>query len=64
MQLPLHERADERFVWNLHLLRDLVVQPELRRFVVPIIHGFVSIKGCAIAGKPFQFILISRRSAL
>ena len=62
-QLPLHERADERFMWNAHILRDLVVQPELRRFIVPMIHGFVAIKGCTINGKPFVFTLISRRSA-
>ena len=61
-QLPLHERADERFVWNTHLLRDLVVQPELRRFIVPITHGYVSTKGCTINGKPFVFVVISRRS--
>ena len=61
-QLPLHERADDRFVWNTHLLRDLVVQPELRRFIVPMIHGYVSIKGCSINGKPFVFVVISRRS--
>ena len=63
LQLPLHERADERFIWNSHLLRDLVVQPELRRFIVPMIHGFVAIKTCSINGKPFVFALISRRSA-
>ncbi|RMX42694.1 hypothetical protein pdam_00011856 [Pocillopora damicornis] len=28
LQMPLFERADPRFVWNGHLLRPLVVQPE------------------------------------
>lgn len=60
---PLHERADERFVWNGHLLRDFVVQPELRRFLVPMIHGFVEVKACSIHGKPFTFVIVSRRSA-
>jgi len=62
-RLPLHERADERFVWNTHLLRDLVVQPELRRFVVPMIHGYVSIKGCTINSRLFVLVVISKRSA-
>ena len=61
--LPLHERADERFVWNGYLLRDLVVLPELRRFIVPVILGNVSISRCTINGKAFVFTLISRRSA-
>ena len=60
--LSLYERADERFVWNAHVLRDLVVQPELRRFTVPVIHGFVSIEASTINGNPFSFVLISRRS--
>lgn len=63
LRLPLHERADERFVWNTHLLRDLVVQPELRRFVVPMIHGYVSIKGCTINSRLFVLVVISKRSA-
>lgn len=62
LSLPLHERADERFMWNAHLLQDLVVLPELRRFVVPVLHGFVFIKKCTINGKVFVFSLISRRS--
>lgn len=62
-KLSLYERADERFIWNSHILRDFVVQPELRRFTVPIVHGFVSILGSTINGNSFSFVLISRRSA-
>lgn len=61
-QLSLYERADERFIWNNHILRDFVVQPELRRFTVPIVHGFVSIVGSTINGKAFFFVVVSRRS--
>lgn len=39
LQMPLHERADERFVWNRFLIRDLASQPELSRFVLPVMHG-------------------------
>ncbi len=38
-QIPLHERADERFVWNRHLIRDLVSQPEMAKFVLPVMLG-------------------------
>uniref|UniRef100_A0A1X7V0N2 Phosphatidylinositol-3-phosphatase SAC1 n=1 Tax=Amphimedon queenslandica TaxID=400682 RepID=A0A1X7V0N2_AMPQE len=61
-QLPLFNRADERFVWNSHLLREFVAQPELDQFCVPLLHGFISIKNITINGKLFTFHLISRRS--
>jgi hypothetical protein len=60
--MPLHERADERFMWNAHLMQDLVVLPELHRFIVPIIHGFVCIKKGVINGNCLNICLISRRS--
>lgn len=62
LSIPLHERADDRFMWNAHFMRDLVVLPELRRFIVPILHGFVFIKKCTINGKSFVFSVLSRRS--
>ena len=37
--MPLHERADERFVWNRHFIRELVSQPELSKFVLPVMLG-------------------------
>lgn len=62
VQMGLMERADQRFVWNHHLMSELSNQVELRRFCLPIIHGFVYIKPCAINGHGFTFALISRRS--
>nr|XP_058967684.1 phosphatidylinositol-3-phosphatase SAC1-like [Pocillopora verrucosa] len=62
LQMPLFERADPRFVWNGHLLRPLVVQPELYKFILPVMHGFISINSCVIKQNTFDFILISRRS--
>ncbi|XP_076039920.1 phosphatidylinositol-3-phosphatase SAC1 [Oratosquilla oratoria] len=62
LQMPLHERADVRFVWNQHLLRDLCVQSEISPFCLPIVHGFVSIKQCSIGGEWFTWIVVSRRS--
>ena len=60
--VPLYERSDERFVWNAHLLQDLVVLPELHRFIVPVVHGFVCIKKSVINGKYLTFCVLSRRS--
>ncbi|XP_027891482.1 phosphatidylinositol-3-phosphatase SAC1-A isoform X2 [Xiphophorus couchianus] len=55
-------QADQRFVWNGNLLRELAGQPELHRFALPVIHGFIVMKPCRINGKIFEWILISRRS--
>lgn len=63
LKLSLYERADERFVWNSHIMRDLVVQVELRRFIVPVVHGFISITNSTVNGQSFVFIVISRRSS-
>ncbi|XP_038068344.1 phosphatidylinositol-3-phosphatase SAC1-like [Patiria miniata] len=62
LQMPLFERADQRFVWNGHLLRELASQPELGRFILPVMCGFVSIRIGILHGKRFDYILISRRS--
>ncbi|PIK51196.1 putative phosphatidylinositide phosphatase SAC1-A [Apostichopus japonicus] len=62
LQMPLLERADQRFVWNGHLLRDLSVQPELGNFLIPVICGFVSVLPGFLNNKRFDYILISRRS--
>jgi len=46
------------------LLRELAQQPELGRFCLPIILGFVTVKTCVIKGNTFTYSLISRRSCL
>lgn len=59
----LLERADQRFVWNSYLLKGFQ-SPEFRNFVLPILHGFVSINSCLINGCYFSWTLISRRCIL
>ncbi|XP_050397632.1 phosphatidylinositol-3-phosphatase SAC1 [Patella vulgata] len=59
--MGLLERADQRFVWNGHILRELAQQPELSRYCLPILHGFISIKSCELNNKRFDYIVISRR---
>ncbi|CAL8295704.1 unnamed protein product [Merluccius merluccius] len=61
-EMSLLERADPRFVWNGNLLRELAAQPELHKFALPVVHGFVVMKPCRINGKIFEWVLISRRS--
>nr|XP_006811772.1 PREDICTED: phosphatidylinositide phosphatase SAC1-like [Saccoglossus kowalevskii] len=62
LSMSLHERADQRFVWNGHLLRELANQPELHRFTLPVMLGYVGIHSAAINGRSFDYILMSRRS--
>ncbi|XP_063308087.1 phosphatidylinositol-3-phosphatase SAC1 isoform X2 [Pelobates fuscus] len=61
-EMSLLERADQRFVWNGHLLREFSAQPEIQKFAIPVIHGFIAIHSCSINGKNFDWFLISRRS--
>uniref|UniRef100_A0A671UNS7 SAC1 like phosphatidylinositide phosphatase b n=1 Tax=Sparus aurata TaxID=8175 RepID=A0A671UNS7_SPAAU len=61
-EMSLLERADQRFVWNGHLLREFIAQPELHKFVYPVIHGFITMKSSCINGKVFEWSIISRRS--
>ncbi|XP_011495636.1 PREDICTED: phosphatidylinositide phosphatase SAC1 [Ceratosolen solmsi marchali] len=62
VQMPLHDRADSRFIWNSHLLQDLVARPEHHKFCLPIIMGFVSLNTIVVNGIPFNWGIISRRS--
>lgn len=58
---PLHQRADPRFVWNGHVLKELSQQPELSRFCLPVLHGFICVTPSLINNKSFEHIIISRR---
>lgn len=61
LSMSLHERADPRFLWNGHMLKELAQQPELSRYCLPILLGFISIKPCNINNRVFDYMLISRR---
>ncbi|XP_015608691.1 phosphatidylinositide phosphatase SAC1 [Cephus cinctus] len=62
LQMPLHDRADPRFVWNAYLLQELTARSEQYKFCLPIIHGFVSLKTAVINGVAFNWGVVSRRS--
>ncbi|XP_033754247.1 phosphatidylinositide phosphatase SAC1-like [Pecten maximus] len=61
LSMSLHERADARFLWNGHLMKELAQQTELGRYCLPILLGFITVKSCNINNKLFDYILISRR---
>nr|KAI8763601.1 phosphatidylinositide phosphatase SAC1-like; partial [Biomphalaria glabrata] len=56
------ERADQRFIWNSHALTELSQQPELSRFCLPMILGYVSVNSIKVNGKTLEYVLVSRRS--
>lgn len=61
-------RADERFLWNRHMLEDFLDArdslPEVDGWVAALINGFVACKEVSFgaAGPPAQLLLVSRRS--
>lgn len=61
LSMCLAERADARFVWNRHLLKDFH-RDDLSSFALPLMLGFVDIKQVVIKNHCFNYILISRRS--
>ena len=62
--LSLYERVNPKFTWNNFLLSNLVPRKEMTSFLLPLIHGFVSINKVNVNNKQLEFGLISRRSCL
>lgn len=63
-QRSIFDRADRRFVWNGYIMQSFCNRPELRRYCLPLILGFVSIHQVNVNGHYFSFTIISRRSTL
>ncbi|ELT87336.1 hypothetical protein CAPTEDRAFT_220075 [Capitella teleta] len=61
VRMPLHERADVRFVWNNSMIREFAQQEELSQYCLPVMLGFVEVRSCIAKGHAFQYIVISRR---
>lgn len=59
-RMSIANRADPRFLWNGHLLRDYS-QPQFSRFTLPLIEGFVSINPVTVNGHHITWSLVSRR---
>ncbi|XP_066599746.1 phosphatidylinositol-3-phosphatase SAC1 isoform X2 [Prorops nasuta] len=62
LQMPLHERADTRFVWNSFLMQDLASSPEQYKFCLPIIHGYVELMTAFVNSIAFNWGIVSRRA--
>ncbi|XP_050355860.1 phosphatidylinositol-3-phosphatase SAC1 [Nymphalis io] len=60
-KMSLASRADSRFLWNGHLLKDYSHQ-QFARFALPIIQGFVAINRVTVNGHQLAWSLVSRRS--
>uniref|UniRef100_A0A674B0Q4 SAC1 like phosphatidylinositide phosphatase b n=1 Tax=Salmo trutta TaxID=8032 RepID=A0A674B0Q4_SALTR len=60
-EMSLLERADQRFVWNGHLLREFMPQPETV-LSLTMCCPVIIMKSCCINGKIFDWNIISRRS--
>mmetsp|Transcript_38549 Transcript_38549/g.28414 ORF Transcript_38549/g.28414 Transcript_38549/m.28414 type:complete len:198 (-) Transcript_38549:913-1506(-) len=53
---------DEQFVWNHYLIKEFYELIDNKKWIMPIIHGFVSAVTMTNERKWISFILISRRS--
>ncbi|CAG5026521.1 unnamed protein product [Parnassius apollo] len=60
-KMSLASRADSRFLWNGHLLKDFSHQ-QFERFALPLIQGFVAINRVTVNGHQLTWSLVSRRS--
>uniref|UniRef100_A0A915HQ64 Phosphatidylinositol-3-phosphatase SAC1 n=1 Tax=Romanomermis culicivorax TaxID=13658 RepID=A0A915HQ64_ROMCU len=63
-RICIYKRADQRFVWNNFLMKNVVNVEKIDRFIFPIIFGFVeSLESQTIDNRQFKLILVSRRGA-
>ncbi|CAG9570831.1 unnamed protein product [Danaus chrysippus] len=60
-KMSLASRADSRFLWNGHLLKEYSHQ-QFARFALPIIQGFVAVNRVSVKGHQLVWSLVSRRS--
>uniref|UniRef100_B3NZZ3 GG24675 n=1 Tax=Drosophila erecta TaxID=7220 RepID=B3NZZ3_DROER len=54
-------QPDERFFWNMHMIRDLLNSND-KTWILPIIQGFMQVENCVIGNECFTLALVSRRS--
>lgn len=57
---PLWKQADPRFVWNRHLLEELI-ECKLDAFVIPVVQGSFQTINFTLKSSPAKITLISRR---
>ncbi|XP_010528958.1 PREDICTED: phosphoinositide phosphatase SAC8 isoform X2 [Tarenaya hassleriana] len=60
MRKPLWKQADPRFVWNRHLLEELI-ECKLDGFIIPLLQGSFQVAKLQLKNSPATITLISRR---
>ncbi|KAH8378820.1 hypothetical protein KR009_001636 [Drosophila setifemur] len=61
LKLGLFQRAEQRFVWNGHVLQQFRCD-NMEKFQLPLLLGFVSINQVQINGQTFFWSIVTRRS--
>ncbi|CAH1403962.1 unnamed protein product [Nezara viridula] len=61
-EMPMYQRAEQRFVWNKYILSEFAKNAGVSRFCLPVILGYLSITSYVLNARKFNLILISRRS--
>ena len=61
LQRKESEKHDDRFLWNKHMLSELL-KLEDQYWTLPIIQGFVQVEQCVVENECFTLALVSRRS--
>ena len=61
-ELGEHEPFASHFLWNKYLIKDFYACLIKKRWVMPVIYGFVTQKNFKCDTKPCSIVLISRRS--
>ncbi|CAD8204811.1 unnamed protein product [Paramecium octaurelia] len=59
----IEEKTEEKFLWNLNLIRNHLKQQIDRKWLTNIIQGFINYFYLYINGKKLDFYLMSRRSS-
>ncbi|XP_032596301.1 phosphatidylinositide phosphatase SAC2 isoform X2 [Drosophila grimshawi] len=54
-------QPDERFFWNMHMIRDILKMND-KTWILPVIQGFMQVEACVIGNDCFTLALVSRRS--
>eukprot|EP00127_Corallochytrium_limacisporum_P007238 Clim_evm11s244 gene=Clim_evmTU11s244 len=57
----LSARANPHFFWNRPMLGSLLDKPECAQFCLPLVHGFFEHRVMKVAGREFDFLLMTRR---
>jgi hypothetical protein len=55
------DRADSRFVWNKSLLSEWNTRSELKKYCLPVVHGFISVKEVWLNQQSVRWTIVSRR---